>query len=182
MDAIKIPETVNPSSSIAERITLRPVEMPDDEPFLRMLYFSTRDDLDLFFPDENAKAQILTLQFAGQSMTYAKQYPEADHDVIMIDGESVGRMMVDRRADAVHLIDIALLPTVRNAGIGSSLLDRLKAQARSHSLPVELSVVKTNPAVRLYEREGFVVIADNDPYVFMRWTPESNLDSYDGSL
>lgn len=149
---------------------MRPVKLPDDEEFLRTLYFSTRDDL--FFPDENVKIQILTMQFAGQSRTYAAQYPDAEHNVIMVDGESVGRVMIDRREDAVHLIDIALLPAARNKGIGSMLLDQLKTYAYVREVPIELSVVKTNPALRLYESVGFDIVEDVDPYVTMRWTPD----------
>lgn len=149
---------------------MRPVKLPDDEEFLRTLYFSTRDDL--FFPDENVKIQILTMQFAGQSRTYAAQYPDAEHNVIMVDGESVGRVMIDRREDAVHLIDIALLPAARNKGIGSMLLDQLKTYAYAREVPIELSVVKTNPALRLYESVGFDIVEDVDPYVTMRWTPD----------
>ena len=53
---------------------------------------------------------------------------------------------------------IAVAPTAVGQGIGGALLDALLAQARSQYPAVALSVRERNPAIRLYERHGFVVI------------------------
>lgn len=53
---------------------------------------------------------------------------------------------------------IAVLPDYSNRGIGTRLLHLLLDDARSVYPAVELSVRSTNPARRLYERLGFVVV------------------------
>ena len=52
---------------------------------------------------------------------------------------------------------IALYPDYRGQGIGTRLLGIARGQARDHGLDVlSLQVYASNPAVRLYERHGFV--------------------------
>ncbi len=51
---------------------------------------------------------------------------------------------------------IATLPEARRAGIGTALLEALLARAQERWPAVALSVREENPAVRLYERLGFV--------------------------
>ncbi|CAN5620894.1 hypothetical protein BH18ACI3_BH18ACI3_20050 [soil metagenome] len=99
---------------IRERITLRPVVLPDDEAFLQDLYATTRDDLNVMIPDESQLRQLLLMQYRGQKVTYAAEYPNASHDIVLLDDESVGRLIVDQRPAAIHGVDLALLPQVRN--------------------------------------------------------------------
>jgi ribosomal protein S18 acetylase RimI-like enzyme len=59
----------------------------------------------------------------------------------------------------VHIGDIQLEPTFRNRGIGKQAIERVFSIARSRALrEVTLNVFRDNPAIRLYERMGFVVI------------------------
>jgi len=68
-------------------------------------------------------------------------------------------------------VDIAVLPPYRNAGIGTAILHDPLAEAAIAQKPVRIHVEKFNPALRLYERLGFVPIADKGVYVFMEWSP-----------
>ncbi|UJR83257.1 GNAT family N-acetyltransferase [Sandaracinus amylolyticus] len=52
---------------------------------------------------------------------------------------------------------IATRPDARGLGLGTRMLDALFAAARAHHREIVLSVRSTNPAIRLYERAGFVV-------------------------
>jgi ribosomal protein S18 acetylase RimI-like enzyme len=61
-------------------------------------------------------------------------------------------------ADDAPELSIALLPEYRNRGIGTSLLNRLIHETRSHFKALSLSVSTDNPAVRLYTRLGFEVV------------------------
>ena len=58
-------------------------------------------------------------------------------------------------ADNVPELSIALLPEFRGQGIGTELMNRIFEHARTLHPAVSLSVVETNPALRLYERLGF---------------------------
>ena len=83
----------------------------------------------------------------------------------------VGRLYVARWQDEIRIVDIALLPPYRNTGLGTTILRDLLAEAAVAHKPVRIHVEKFNPALRLYERLGFVPIADKGVYLFMEWTP-----------
>ncbi|MEZ4658368.1 MAG: N-acetyltransferase [Caldilineaceae bacterium] len=53
---------------------------------------------------------------------------------------------------------IAVLPTHRNQQIGERLLKALIDEARGHYPAIALNVRESNPAVRLYQRLGFVTV------------------------
>lgn len=59
-------------------------------------------------------------------------------------------------------LTIAVTPDFRGRGIGTQLLQRVLEAARSRFPAVSLSVRADNPAVRLYERFGFVQVPDTD--------------------
>ena len=63
--------------------------------------------------------------------------------------------------DATPELSLSLLPGWRGKGIGSLLLAHLLQSSRGRYLAVSLSVTPGNPAQRLYERVGFVVV-DSD--------------------
>jgi ribosomal protein S18 acetylase RimI-like enzyme len=67
------------------------------------------------------------------------------------------------KGDAVAQLAIGLVPSVRGTGWGRKLLDRLLDEARSLGLSeVQLTVGLANvPAVRLYRRVGFSVLASD---------------------
>jgi GNAT superfamily N-acetyltransferase len=61
--------------------------------------------------------------------------------------------------DATPELAIAVRPGHEGAGIGSALLERLLADTRVSFPDIVLSARHGNPAVRLYERFGFEVVA-----------------------
>ncbi len=152
-------------------ITLRPIR-GDDRPFLYKVYASTREEeMALAGWEASRQEAFLKMQFDAQHTFYQERFPEAAYQVIMIDGEPGGRLYVDRRKDEIRLIDIALLPEYRGAGIGSRLMQEILDEARGAGKPVRIHVEQFNPARRLYERLGFSEIADKGVYVLMEWSP-----------
>jgi GNAT superfamily N-acetyltransferase len=158
----------DPSTSLSNRVELRTAS-PEDEEFLRLLYFSLRDDLSAMFSDRAQLEQMLLIQYLGQKQTYEREFPAATHDIILLDGEPVGRLLIDRRPDVILGVDLALLPTSRNLGIGTYVLNCLFDEAADRCLPFLLSVVRSNPAIRLYERLGCRADGGNATHLFMRW-------------
>lgn len=152
---------------------LRPLR-DEDLPFLRELYGSTRADELAQVPWSPAeKAAFLDMQFDAQHRHYRAAFPEARFEVIEIDGRPAGRLYVDRRAEEIRVIDVALLPEHRGRGLGTSLLEALLAEASRARLPVTLHVEPFNPAVRLYDRLGFSVVEEPQEgvYQLMSWRP-----------
>jgi ribosomal protein S18 acetylase RimI-like enzyme len=158
---------------IEQAITLRAIT-PMDQPFLYHLFVSTRAaEFALLAWSEAQQAAILHMQFTAQNAHYRQHYPQAEFAAILLADEPVGRLYVDRRADALHLIDIALLPAYRNHGIGSTLLQRLLDEGTCCHLPVRLHVAVDNPAQRLYRRLGFTPVGEPGVYQAMEWQPPS---------
>ena len=159
------------STSLAPAIALRPAQ-EDDLPFLYRVYASTRqEELALVAWDEAQMDWFLRMQFDLRTRSYAQAYPEADWQVVVCDGQPSGRLIVDRCSHSIRLVDIALLPDYRGAGIGSELLRRLLEEATAAGKPVVLHVARSNPAGALYQRLGFVVSARDDVYLEMQWRP-----------
>ena len=69
------------------------------------------------------------MQFNAQTEDYRTNYPDASFEVIERDGMAAGRLLVMRSDAAVHVIDIALMPEHRGAGIGTKLLNELQDEA-----------------------------------------------------
>ncbi len=61
----------------------------------------------------------------------------------------------------------SLLPERRNQGLGARLLEELIAESDQAGRPVNLQVLKTNPALHLYQRLGFVQTGEDQMYFQM---------------
>lgn len=112
------------------------------------------------------------MQFNAQRQQYDEVYPQAENRIVLQDDRPVARILVDRSEHEITLIDIALLPEYRNAGIGTRLVQKLQAEAVAARKPVRLHVWKSNPALHLYERLGFSIVRDQSSYLEMLFQPQ----------
>ena len=157
----------------APNIALRPVESGDEQ-FLYRVYASTREaELAQVGWGEAQKAAFLRMQFDAQSSYYREHYGEATFDVILSGGLPAGRLYVARWPEEIRIVDIALLPQHRNAGIGGALLGGLLSESEASGRPLSIHVERFNPALRLYARLGFDVVEDKGVYLLMRRPPET---------
>lgn len=151
-------------------IRLRSI-VDNDNAFLLRLYESTRtSEMALVEWSEEQKKQFINMQFYAQKVHYFKHYPEATFDVIEFKHQSVGRLYVEEWKNEVRIIDIALLPSFCNQGIGTYLLNRLQAKASSSNKSVSIHVEKNNPAMRLYKRLGFMKTDEQGIYDLLKWS------------
>ena len=154
-------------------VSLRPVE-PDDEEFLYRVYASTRqEELAQLVWSEAQKTAFLRQQFEAQHRYYREHYSEASFDVILVDSYPIGRLYVARWPGEIRIVDIALLPEYRNAGIGTKLLEDLISESEASMKPLSIHVERFNPALRLYERLGFREVEDKGVYLLMQRAPET---------
>jgi len=156
-------------------VTLRPVTQADDE-FLLDVYGSTRaDELGQVEWEEGQKEIFLRWQFDLQRREYDARFPDARYEVIMVDGQTAGRIWVGADEEQIRLLDIGLLPEFQKRGVGTLLLQHLIQEARNAGKPLRHMVfVLNNDAHRFYERLGFVVIEDLGAYKHMEWRNSSN--------
>lgn len=152
-------------------ISLR-LSTPADEEFLFAVYASSRtDEMQLVDWDAGQKEAFLRMQFYAQHQFYTQNYPGADFQVILMEGQPIGRLYIHRRENEIRIIDISLLPEYRRQRIGSTLLNDILAEAGNSNLPVTIHVERFNPALNLYSRLGFCLAEDKGVYYFMKWSP-----------
>jgi ribosomal protein S18 acetylase RimI-like enzyme len=145
----------------------------EDEPFLYTVYASTRaDELALVDWDQGQKAAFVQMQFTAQQRYYREHFADAAFQVILCNDVPVGRLYVARWPAEIRVLDVALLPAYRNRGIGSLLLEQLLGEAAEAGKRVRIHVERTNPALRLYLRLGFRLVADQGVYLLMEWAPD----------
>lgn len=75
--------------------------------------------------------------------------------VVQVDGRDAGWLELAAESRWVYIREIGLLAEFRNQGIGGQIIADINAYADANDLHVELEVLLTNPAQRLYERMGF---------------------------
>ena len=83
-------------------------------------------------------------------------------EIILLAGAAVGLLKVVRGPDNWDLVQIQIVPEQQGRGFGSTILEKLLADAEQAHVTVSLSVLKVNPARQLYERLGFRIVAQND--------------------
>lgn len=156
-------------------IKLRPAGI-EDTPFLFAVYASTRaEELAVLDLTAEQKQQFLEMQFRAQNADYRRRFPNSTHDLILYEGVPAGRVYVARNEQEIRLLDITLLPQYRNKGIGSVILKKLIAEAEQNGKPLSHTVIKFNtPAIRLYQRLGFVIKGEAGHHWLMVWQPAVN--------
>lgn len=159
---------------MTDSIRLRP-RSEADRPFLAALYASTRvDELAVTAWSDEQKQSFLNFQFEAQTLHYDEYYAEADFFIIEQDGVPIGRIYVDRGPVQIEIVDIALLPQFRGAGLGTRLLRDILREGEESGRPVRIYVENFNPARHLYDRLGFQHVDTNGVYHLMKWTPASD--------
>jgi len=151
-------------------LKLRPVT-PEDDSFLLSVYGSTRAaELGQVQWQEGQQEAFLKWQFDMQRREYDARFPDADYNVIEIDGQPAGRIWIGRSTDQIRLLDIALLPEFQNRGAGTLLVNSLIHEANISGKRLRHMVFVLNDnADRFYERLGFVVIEELGGYKHMEW-------------
>jgi len=169
-----------PSSALAEfngglrrelagsLVSLR-AELAADLPFSAALFASTREaELAQVAWSDTAKKAFCQQQFEAQHAHYAAHFPNALFAIIERDGVAIGRVYMDETPPEATLLEITIAAGERNAGIGGALLRILMRRADERATPVGLHVEPFNPARRLYERHGFVLVEAGEIYLYLR--------------
>lgn len=163
---------MNPSPiNLPGNVKIR-ASVEDDQAVLFKLFTECHDELLVAISNLDAMQQesFLQLQFQAQRAQYRQRYPDAHQDMIVNEGKIIGQILI-ARGDEICLVDLSLLPEYRNLGIGSALLQDLLNEAEVAGKCVNLHVMQSNPAVRLYQRLGFDHTGEDGIYRRMEWIP-----------
>lgn len=160
-----------PASDVTiDHVTLRATTDADRE-FLVGVYGSTRDEeLSQILWPEGQREAFVSMQFDAQDADYRRNNAAGSFDVIEVNGRPAGRLYVDRRLDDIRIVDVALLPEFRGAGVGGRLVTELMDEAAASRRKLSIHVEIHNRAIGLYTRMGFVEVAEHGLYRRMEWT------------
>ncbi len=84
---------------------------------------------------------------------FDKSFPK--RRVIEVANQSAGWLELAAESDWLFLHEVGLLPAFRSQGLGEQIIRDVQAFGDTQGLHVELQVLVTNPARRLYDRLGF---------------------------
>lgn len=104
-----------------------------------------------------------------QESSFRDRWKLAEVRVITCDGADVGWLQIRIEDDSLFLVQLFVEPTHQGKGIGTATIGRLMNEAALAGMPMTLGVVKTNPALRLYERLGFTITREDDRKFYMRF-------------
>ena len=145
---------------------------PGDERFLRELYASTRDELAIW-PEEE-RAVLVDLQLRAQQRNWEARFPDAEHEIVVLGEEPVGRSYVAWSPAECRIVDLALLPEYRSVGLGTVLVSETLERAERAGLPVRISVFRANErAIAFWMRMGFERSGGDEMYLSFERAPVS---------
>jgi len=83
-------------------------------------------------------------------------------EIIYIDsGIPVGRVLTDRTADEMCLVDIAIVAEKQRQGFGTQVIQQLQQECGAQGWKMRLQVLKASAAERLYRRLGFKLVGED---------------------
>ena len=143
-----------------QEIRVRPAE-PADYDFLWWLHQVTMKE----YVDKTWgwDQELQAIRFRD---SFATHLPELQ--IIEWVRERICYLRVVEEPTRLFLAALEIAPTHQRRGIGTSLIEALCRQADSVGLPVELQVLKVNPARYLYERLGFSTRAETETHYLMQ--------------
>lgn len=147
-------------------VTLRPAGV-EDQPFMLRVYAGVREpELEAAGMPPEQREAFVAQQFEAQSRAY-EDYRDTSFEVVLVDGEPAGRLIVARWPEELRVVDVALLPEHRGRGVGGMLIQELIAEAEERGVKTSIHVERFNPAQRLYARLGFRSVSEAGVYLLL---------------
>ncbi|MHC4045430.1 GNAT family N-acetyltransferase [Bradyrhizobium sp. 23AC] len=104
--------------------------------------------------------QLMVWDDGKQRTNFAALWKLTEVRIVTFNGSDVGWLQVQESSTEVRLLQFFIAPDQQRKGIGTEVLQDRLAAWRATAKPAVLTVLKNNPARRLYERLGFSVVGD----------------------
>lgn len=154
-------------------LTLRP-EAETDIPFLLELYAESRAaELRAVPWTRDQKQEFLESQFMLQRKHYYQHYEGAAFDLILLEGQPIGRLYVHRDIE-IRLMDIIVSPPYQQRGIGKWCFEQLFLEAQNTGLDITLHVELNNFARAWYARLGFSELEEEASGIYIKMQRKTN--------
>jgi len=150
-----------------EAVTLRNA-VPADEVFLFALYAETRaDEFRSWGLGAQQQEALARMQFDARQRSYAAAFPCAADRIVCVGALPIGRLLTCLQDGKLQLVDVALLGSHRQQGIGANILRQLIEECATGNQVIRLQVLLGNPAQEIYRRLGFAEIGRDGMYIQM---------------
>jgi GNAT superfamily N-acetyltransferase len=123
---------------------------------------------ELYFAAIGQTIEQLKLDRAAHLLSFRERWDVEEVRVIMRGGCAIGWLQSRTEDDAFFLAQLFVAEPYRRQGVGTEVMHRLIDEATRGGHVVTLGVVKTNPALRLYQRLGFRTTHEDDRKFYMR--------------
>lgn len=87
--------------------------------------------------------------------------------LIVINEVQMGTLKYQTHAQYTEIMQLQIHPLHQNKGYGRAVIEQVITSAQSK--PIKLTVLKNNPALKLYKRLGFTIL-DEDNYAYRMQT------------
>jgi ribosomal protein S18 acetylase RimI-like enzyme len=135
---------------------------------------------DLYFSEMARTIRELNLDLAKQAANLRQRWDVRQVRIITLDGADIGWVQSMIEGDALFLGQLFVAPAHQGRGIGTMIVRGLIEEAACDRRAVTLGVVKTNPALRLYQRLGFRTTHEDERKFYMRRDPDPPTGNTDG--
>ena len=146
---------------------------PKDEPFIFELFASVRDEglAETGMAAEQVQ-QFLEFQYKAMHDTYASNFPNGIHQIVLRRGKEVGRIYTNETPEEIRILDVIVHPKKRSMGIGSQVMESIIAACDRKGKMLRFYVWASNEAAqRFYKRHGCQFIRDDRGYLLFEKEP-----------
>jgi ribosomal protein S18 acetylase RimI-like enzyme len=142
-------------------IELRPAK-PHDFALALDLYLTTMQPY---------TAELMTWDEAKQRESFTQQWKPEATEIIVFKGRDIGWLEAHTTDAGTLLQQFFIAPECQGKGIGTKVLQHLLNRWSKTGMPIFLTVLKNNPARRLYERFGFITVGEAGIKFQMKLSP-----------
>lgn len=104
-----------------------------------------------------------------QQESFNISLPIKQFQILNIANEPVGGYHLSEKPDHLMLDMILLEPKFQGLGWGKAMLDRMQQKSRETNKPINLKVLRNNPAVEFHKKAGFKEIDGDEHSLQMTW-------------
>ena len=150
---------------------LRPCTEADNA-FVYDVFSTTWEHEVAALPNQNLAQHVLRIQHIAQERRFASRYPGLQRYIVVRDGQSAGRLYVHESDSLLEVVDLTLMPSFRDHGIGTRIFHELFEHATREGQTISLRVERRNErATMLYSQLGFDLVSVDDLDNHFEWAP-----------
>jgi GNAT superfamily N-acetyltransferase len=110
---------------------------------------------------------------AREGNNFAQFFKLDEVRIITVDEQDVDWIQEQVEDTTINLGSFDVTPMMQRRGIGTQVLQMLLARARNQSKAITPAVLKINPALHFYEKQGFQITHEDKHKFYLRSDPRS---------